>query len=165
MFPFLRHKAQLNYTDLFFQRVIIINFYCVDSSTIVFVFYTDSVKHCSDFILWKNLSIQLAVLLYKEILCKILSALRSFLGERSNSEIFFKLRETITCHLLSLTKLIVSLDLSRSTVTNQMAFDQQGLHSTPEFKRTIYRRYQWGAGFQIGNLRYHVTVLKPKSKD
>ena len=37
----------------------------------------------------------------------------------------------------SLTKLMVSHDLSRSTTTKQIAFDQQGWHSTPEFERAM----------------------------
>ena len=43
---------------------------------------------------------------------------------------------------LTLTKLMVSHDLSHSTVTNQIAFDQQDLHSTPEFERAMDRRCQ-----------------------
>ena len=37
---------------------------------------------------------------------------------------------------------MVSHDLPRSTVTNQIAFDQQDLYSTPEFVRTMDRRCQ-----------------------
>ena len=37
---------------------------------------------------------------------------------------------------------MVSHDLPRSTVTNQIAFDQRDLYSTPEFERTMNRRYQ-----------------------
>ena len=37
-------------------------------------------------------------------------------------------------------KLMVSDDLPRSTVTNQ--FDQQDLHSAPEFERAMDRRCQ-----------------------
>ena len=44
--------------------------------------------------------------------------------------------------VLSLTKLMVSHDLPSSMVTNQIAFDQQDLHSTPEFERTMDRCYQ-----------------------
>ena len=41
-----------------------------------------------------------------------------------------------------LTRLMVSHDLQRSTVTKKIAFDQRGLDSTPEFERTMDRRYQ-----------------------
>ena len=41
-----------------------------------------------------------------------------------------------------LTKLMVSHDLLRSTVTNQIAFDQRELHSTLEFERAMDRRCQ-----------------------
>ena len=34
---------------------------------------------------------------------------------------------------------MVSRDLPRSTVTNQIAFDQRDLHSTPEFERAMGR--------------------------
>ena len=44
--------------------------------------------------------------------------------------------------LFSLTKLMVSHDLPRSTVTNQIAFDQRDLHSTPEFERVLEHRCQ-----------------------
>ena len=44
--------------------------------------------------------------------------------------------------LFSLRKLMVSHDLPRSTVTNQIAFDQRDLYSTPEFDRTMDRRCQ-----------------------
>ena len=37
---------------------------------------------------------------------------------------------------------MVSHDLPRSTVTNQIAFDQTDLHSTPEFERSMDRRCQ-----------------------
>ena len=37
---------------------------------------------------------------------------------------------------------MVSHYLPRSTVTYQIAFVQQGLHSTPEFERTMNRCYQ-----------------------
>ena len=37
------------------------------------------------------------------------------------------------------TELIVSHDLLLSTVTNQIAFDQRDLHSTPEFERAMDR--------------------------
>ena len=37
---------------------------------------------------------------------------------------------------------MVSHDLPRSTVTNQIAFDQRDLYSTPEFERTVHRRCQ-----------------------
>ena len=37
----------------------------------------------------------------------------------------------------SLTKLMVSRDLLRSVVTNQIAFDQRDLHLTPDFECVI----------------------------
>ena len=37
---------------------------------------------------------------------------------------------------------MVSHDLPRSTVTNQIAFDQTDLYSTPEIERAMDRRYQ-----------------------
>ena len=40
----------------------------------------------------------------------------------------------------SLTELMVSHDLPRSKLTNQIAFDEQDLHFTPEFERTMDRR-------------------------
>ena len=43
---------------------------------------------------------------------------------------------------LNFTKLMVSRDLRRSTVTNQIAFDQPDLHSTPEFEGTMDCRCQ-----------------------
>ena len=46
---------------------------------------------------------------------------------------------------------MVSHDLRCSTVTNQIAFDQPDLYSTPEFEDTTPLP---GVGFQIGNLRY-----------
>ena len=58
---------------------------------------------------------------------------------------------------------MVSHDLPRLTVTNQIAFDQRDLYSTPEFERTMDRRLA-GAGFQIGNLRYqhfYLTDIRP----
>ena len=42
--------------------------------------------------------------------------------------------------LHSLTKLMVSHDLSCSMVTNQIVFDQRDLHSTPEFERMMDHR-------------------------
>ena len=36
-------------------------------------------------------------------------------------------------------KFAVSRDLPRSTVTEQIAFDQRDLHSTPVFERAMYR--------------------------
>ena len=42
----------------------------------------------------------------------------------------------------SLTKLMISHDLARSAVTNQIAFDQRDLQSTPEFERTMDCRCQ-----------------------
>ena len=41
--------------------------------------------------------------------------------------------------LISLTKLMVSRDLPRSTATKQIAFNQRDLHSTPLFERAIDR--------------------------
>ena len=40
----------------------------------------------------------------------------------------------------SFTKLMVSHDFPRSTVTNQIVFDQRGLHSAPQFERAKDRR-------------------------
>ena len=37
---------------------------------------------------------------------------------------------------------MASHDLSRSSVTKQIAFDQQNLHSTPVFQRVMDRRCQ-----------------------
>ena len=37
---------------------------------------------------------------------------------------------------------MVSHDLPRPTVTNQIAFDQRDFHSTPEFKRAMDRGCQ-----------------------
>ena len=37
---------------------------------------------------------------------------------------------------------MVSNDLPSSTLTKQIAFNQRGLHSTPEFERAIDRRSQ-----------------------
>ena len=37
---------------------------------------------------------------------------------------------------------MVPHDVPRSTVTNQIALDQQDLHLTPEFERTMDRRCQ-----------------------
>ena len=42
----------------------------------------------------------------------------------------------------SLTKVMVSRDLLRSMVTNQVAFDQRDLHSTYEFQRAMDPRCQ-----------------------
>ena len=42
----------------------------------------------------------------------------------------------------SLTKLMVSHDLRRSTETKPIVFDQRGLHSAPEFERAMDRRCQ-----------------------
>ena len=52
---------------------------------------------------------------------------------------------------------MVSPDLPLSTVTNQIAFDQRALHSTPLFKRDGSSLP--GAGFQIGNFRCHHFYL------
>ena len=38
--------------------------------------------------------------------------------------------------------LMVSHDLPRSKVTNQITFDKRSLHQTPEFERTMDRPYQ-----------------------
>ena len=54
--------------------------------------------------------------------------------------------------LCSLTKLMVSLDLPRWIVTNQMAFDQRDLYWTPEFKRAMDRCC-------------HSLVSKPETSD
>ena len=43
---------------------------------------------------------------------------------------------------ISLTKLMVSHDLPRSTVTNQIVFDQRDLYSAPEFEGTMDHRCQ-----------------------
>ena len=43
---------------------------------------------------------------------------------------------------ISLTELNVSYDLQRSAVTYQLAFNQQNLHSTPEFERAMDRCFQ-----------------------
>ena len=40
----------------------------------------------------------------------------------------------------SLTKMMVSRDLPRSTVTKQIAFDQRDLHSTPVLECAMDRR-------------------------
>ena len=37
---------------------------------------------------------------------------------------------------------MVSRDLPRSTITNQIAFDQRHLHSTPEFEHEMNHRCQ-----------------------
>ena len=42
----------------------------------------------------------------------------------------------------SLVKLMVLHDLPCSMVTNKIAFDQQDLHSTPEFEHAMERRCQ-----------------------
>ena len=42
-------------------------------------------------------------------------------------------------YIFSLTKLMVSRDLPRSTVTKQIAFDQRDLHLTPVFERAMDR--------------------------
>ena len=44
--------------------------------------------------------------------------------------------------LLSLTKLMVSHDLLRSTITNRIACDQRDLRSTPKFERAMDHRCQ-----------------------
>ena len=53
----------------------------------------------------------------------------------------------------SLTKLMVSCDLQRLMVTNQVAFEQWDLHLTYEFEHVINRPP--GTCFQIGNLTCH----------
>ena len=57
----------------------------------------------------------------------------------------------------SLTKLMVSHDLSCSTVTNQIAFDQQDSNTIPEFERAMDRHCQ-GLAFRLETL---VTSLLP----
>ena len=54
---------------------------------------------------------------------------------------------------------MVSDNLLRSTVTNQMAFDQRGSNSVSDFERAMGRYgralvsfFSWGGGVQIGNL-------------
>ena len=54
----------------------------------------------------------------------------------------------------SLRKLMVSHDLLRLPVANQITFDQRDSKSIPKFERTMDRCCH-AAGFQIGNLRYH----------
>ena len=61
---------------------------------------------------------------------------------------------------LSLTKLMISHDLLRSTVTNQIAFDQRDSKSGSNFERPMDRFCKalvsrFFSGFQIGNLAYH----------
>ena len=53
---------------------------------------------------------------------------------------------------------MVSDDLLRPTVTNEIAFDQGSSNLIPNFERTMGRCCQ-GAGFRIGNLRYHYFYL------
>ena len=49
-----------------------------------------------------------------------------------NNEFYFALSTfQVSGKQISLTKLMVSSDLPRSTVTNQIAFDQRDVHSTP----------------------------------
>ena len=50
-------------------------------------------------------------------------------------------------------KLMVSHDLPRSTVTNQITFYQRDFYSTPELEKRDGPPLP-GAGFQIGNPRY-----------
>ena len=69
-----------------------------------------------------------------------------------------RLTSAIQLHY-NLTKLMVSHDLPRSTITDQIAFDQRDLHWTPEFERMMDQPLLPGAGFQIGNLRYHHFYL------
>ena len=63
----------------------------------------------------------------------------------------------------SLTKLMVSHDLLRSTVTNQIAFDQRNSKSISNFERAMDRfvTRHWSfvfSGFQIGNLEPSVLT-------
>ena len=58
-----------------------------------------------------------------------------------------------------MTKLIILHDLPRSTVTNQIASSQRGLHSTPEFECAMDRRYQVLVSRLGRNLRYHHFFL------
>ena len=44
--------------------------------------------------------------------------------------------------LISLTKLMVSHDLSHLTLTNQIAFSQRESHSTPAFECAMEHRYE-----------------------
>ena len=53
---------------------------------------------------------------------------------------------------------MISNNLLRSTVINQIAFDQQDLHSSPELERAMDRLIS-GAGFQTENLGYHYFYL------
>ena len=67
----------------------------------------------------------------------------SSLNKHESNELNFVYSiRVIMCQHCSLTKLMVSHDLPRSTVTNQITFDQQDFHSTPEFERAIDRRCQ-----------------------
>ena len=50
--------------------------------------------------------------------------------------------ETSACLLFSLTKLMVSRDFARSTITNQISINHRDLHLTPEFERAIDLRCQ-----------------------
>ena len=47
--------------------------------------------------------------------------------------------DIIKSEFLSWTKLMLSHDLSGSTVPNQIAFDQRGFHSISEYERAIDR--------------------------
>ena len=65
-------------------------------------------------------------------------------------------------------KLMVSHDLLRSTVTNQIAFDQRDSKSISNFEgamdrcwqalvsRVFFLVFRFLSGFQIGNLGYHM---------
>ena len=59
---------------------------------------------------------------------------------------------------------MVSHDLPRSVVIEQITFDQRGLHSTPETERAMGRPSSPGTGFQIGNLRYFHFHLTERSR-
>ena len=63
-----------------------------------------------------------------------------------------------TCECISFTKLLVSYNLSRSTITNQIAFDQRDLHLISRIQKCNGPSLP-GTGFQIGNLRYHHFYL------
>ena len=82
----------------------------------------------------------------------------SVILERSNCNKLMYLLYFILVQINS-TRLMVSQDLPRSTVTNQITFDQPDQHSTSEFERVRGPSLP-GAGFQIGNFIYHHCHLK-----
>ena len=55
---------------------------------------------------------------------------------------------------------MVSHDLPRSTVTNQIAFDQRGLHSTPKFDREMDRTLK---GARFPNWKPKIPSLLPEA--